>query len=194
MRALRLATCLWPGLPQLWIAGSYSGMALAVGFALLVNLVLVSTLAWTELLNDTLSIAAWSGVTAFWLVSVWVSLRWLVQDIPTAAADEDLFREAQANYLQANWFDTEVALGRLLERQPRDIEGRLLLATLYRHTGRNDEAESQLRVLEKLDGAVKWQMEIRHERALLEQSREADRQADTEPLPWSNVLPLTGAA
>jgi hypothetical protein len=195
MRALRLATCLWPGLPQLWIAGSYSGLALAIGFALLVDLVLVSTLAWTELLSETLAIAAWGGVIAFWLVSAWISLRWLLQGPATAKnADEDLFREAQANYLQANWFDVEVTLGRLLERQPRDVEARLLLTTLYRHTGRFDEAEAQLRVLEKLDGAVKWQMEIRQERALVADAREEPSEKTGDQLPWSNVVPFASAA
>lgn len=194
MRLLRLATCLWPGLPQLWIAGSYSGLALAVGFALLVNLVLVSTLAWTELLNETLSLAAWAGVTAFWLVSAWISFRWLLQEPAggTTVADE-LFREAQLSYLQANWLDAEVALGRLLDRQPRDIEARLLLATLYRHNDRWDEAETQLRVLEKLDEAVKWQVELRRERALCQQARARRPEPAGQAATWSDVLPFAAA-
>jgi thioredoxin-like negative regulator of GroEL len=147
------------------------------------------------LLSETLAIAAWGGVIAFWLVSAWISLRWLLQGPATAKnADEDLFREAQANYLQANWFDVEVTLGRLLERQPRDVEARLLLTTLYRHTGRFDEAEAQLRVLEKLDGAVKWQMEIRQERALVADAREEPSEKTGDQLPWSNVVPFASAA
>lgn len=200
MRSLRWATCLWPGLPQLWIEGSYSGLALAAGFALLVNLVLVATLGWTELLNTTLSSAAWSGMAVFWLVSAWLSLRWLNQAAPASltAENDELYREAQSHYLRGSWFEAEVSLGRLLARQPRDADARLLLATLLRHTGRRDEATEQLRLLEKLDGAVKWQMEIRHERTLL-----ADEAADDEPssdgaptldLPWSENSPLAGAA
>jgi hypothetical protein len=180
------------------MTGSYGGLALAVGFALLFDLVLVSTLGWTELLSTTLSWWAWSGVTAFWLVSAWNSCRWLLQETPpTAAADEDLFLEAQNHFLRANWFDAEVAVGRLLERQPRDAEARLLLATLYRHSRRNEEAESQLRVLEKLDGAVKWQMEIRQERILLGEARPAEGSDSNDPdanLPWSSEAPLAPAA
>ena len=197
MRALRWATCLWPGLPQLWLEGSYSGLALAIGFALLFNLVLVSTCAWTELLSKPLSWSAWSGVGLFWLVSAWLSLRWLRTHQPASPAGEDdaLYREAQAHYLRASWFDAEVALGRLLERQPRDADARLLLATLLRHCGRCDEAEAQLRVLEKLDGAVKWQMEIRQERDLLaEERKERAAQAGAEQLPWSDIVPFVGAA
>lgn len=197
MRAMRWATCLWPGLPQLWLEGSFSGLALAIGFALLFNLVLVSTCAWTELLNRPLSWGAWSGVGVFWIVSAWLSLRWLRADkTATPAGEEDaLYREAQAHYLRASWFDAEVALGRLLELQPRDAEARLLLATLLRHNSRCDEAEAQLRVLEKLDGAVKWQMEIRQERDLLaEERKEASSQAGAEKLPWSDIVPFVGAA
>ena len=197
MRAMRWATCLWPGLPQLWLEGSFSGLALAIGFALLFNLVLVSTSAWTELLSTPLAWGAWSGVGMFWIVSAWLSLRWLRADIPASPAGEEdaLYREAQTHYLQASWFDAEVALGRLLERQPRDADARLMLATLLRHTRRYDEAEAQLRVLEKLDGAVKWEMEIRQERDLLaEERKEEALQAGAEKLPWSDIVPFVGAA
>lgn len=197
MRAMRWATCLWPGLPQLWLEGSFSGLALAIGFALLFNLVLVSTCAWSELLSAPLSWGAWGGVTLFWLVSAWLSLRWLKAGgtVTSADADDALFRDAQAHYLRASWFDAEVALGQLLERHPRDAEARLLLATLFRHTGRWDEALAQLQVLEKLDGAVKWQMEMRQERELLaELRREATTPEGSENLPWADIVPFVGAA
>lgn len=198
MRLLRLATCLWPGLPQLWLAGSYAGLALATGFALLVDLVLVSTLAWTELMSSALAWGAWSGVSIFWLVSVWNSLQWLLRDAPPAAgaAGDALFREAQSHYLRGSWFEAEVALGRLIERQPRDAEARLLMAALYRHCGRLPEAETQLRLLEKLDGSVKWQMEIRQERALLDEARQEgiDRGDSSDELPWSESVSLAPAA
>ena len=53
MRMLRYATYLWPGLPQLWFEGAWSGLALAVGFGLLVNFLLVASLIWVELIAPT---------------------------------------------------------------------------------------------------------------------------------------------
>ena len=37
MRRLRWLTLVWPGLPQLWFAGSWAGLALAAGFAVAVE-------------------------------------------------------------------------------------------------------------------------------------------------------------
>ena len=49
MRQLRWLTLLWPGWPQLWFAGAWSGLAIALGFAALLDLGLLASRMWTEL-------------------------------------------------------------------------------------------------------------------------------------------------
>ena len=39
---------LWPGLPQVWLRGSWVGLTLAVGFTALANVLLAATLVWDE--------------------------------------------------------------------------------------------------------------------------------------------------
>ena len=65
--------------------------------------------------------------------------------------------------MKRNWFHTESLLRRLLRKEPRDVEARLLLATLYRHTRRSREARRELRRLERMEHAETWQMEIQQE-------------------------------
>jgi hypothetical protein len=45
-----------------------------------------------------------------------------------------------------------------------------MLATLWRHTGRIDEASQQLDRLELMDGARKWILEIHQERKRLQEA------------------------
>ena len=61
----------------------------------------------------------------------------------------------------------------LLRRDEHDIEARLLMATLLRHTKRFDEATNQLNILVGLDGAHRWALEIHREGELLMEAREA---------------------
>jgi len=76
-------------------------------------------------------------------------------------------------YLQADWFESERALRRLLEENPRDLDAGLMLATLLRRTGRPGEAERELDRIERFDGSEKWELEIRRERELLDGDRDA---------------------
>jgi len=89
--------------------------------------------------------------------------------IPCTRAGDDLgrpvvSREALTEYLQGSWFEAEAILGRLLRQVPRDVEGRLLLATVLRRTQRHDEALEQLDRLERLRDAARWSREIADER------------------------------
>jgi predicted Zn-dependent protease len=79
-----------------------------------------------------------------------------------------LFQRAQAEYLKGSWYEAEAVLEQLLRIRADDAEARLMLATLLRHTRRIDEAGQQLRILERLDAAGPWMVEIRRERLMLE--------------------------
>lgn len=157
-------TYLWPGLPHLWYGGLWSGLALATGFAILVNVLLLATFVWVELVDPRQLQWAWLATGGLWVGSAAVS-AWYGRGVPRRGkAAEAMFREALREYLQGSWFEAEQTLGRLLRLQPRDVEARLMLATLARRTGRYQEALEQLDRLELLEDASKWAREIAEER------------------------------
>ncbi len=146
MRRMPWAIYLWPGLPQLWRRGLWSGLLLATGFAALVDVMLLASLVWGELLSAFDLRLGWSVLGLLWGGSVVVSARWGRLEPPAKVAEavEGLFRRALGEYLQGNWFEAETHLAHLLAANPRDVEGRLLRATLLRHTRRYDEALDEL--------------------------------------------------
>jgi hypothetical protein len=175
MRMLRYATYLWPGLPQLWFEGAWSGLALAFGFGLLFNFLLVASLVWVELIAPSVLGLAWLAVGVIWAGSgIFVVWTGGLRDSSGAAqARDDLFRGALGEYLKGAWFEAESILGQLLAQDNRDVDARLLLASLLRHTRRPLEARRQLDELDRLEKAAKWQMEIERERELLKMSETA---------------------
>ena len=118
----RWAIGAWPGLPQLWRRGDWSGLALALGFALLLNLVLLTTFVWTELVTPSVAVAAWVVVAGFWLASFISSWRSGFEQGRAPTAQEDLFPTAVAEYLKGNWYDVEQICQRLLRRNDRDVD------------------------------------------------------------------------
>lgn len=163
-------TCFWPGLPRLWWQGD--GMALlgALGFAAVVNLGLVSSLVWSASLPTWLLVAGWFALGAIWLgyaVHGWRLIP-VLRGADAGPAGESLFVRAQAEYLNRHWLEAEELLHELLTEREQDAEARLMLATLYRHTGRTAEAADCLRRLERMDAGQRWRVEIARERRLLE--------------------------
>ena len=172
MRRLPWPTYLWPGLPQLWLDGAWSGLALAVAAAGLLNVLLLSTLVWVEWFSPALAKLGWVATGGLWVGAAIFAAH--AQAKSARQADnppQDLFRRAQAEYLQGDYFQAEATLAELLTANPRDAEARLLLATLLRHTQRIDEAEDQLRQLTRFETAARWQIEITSERARLKRQR-----------------------
>jgi tetratricopeptide (TPR) repeat protein len=172
---------MWPGLPHLWVNGSWAGLVLAIGFAVLLNLAIVGTFVWPELLPAR---ARWIGgglLAVLWLAALWETrgeLRRqaarrdgespLPQDVADAerqAEVDRLFIAAQASYLASDWAEAEKILLDALRLERDDIECQLLLATMWRHSGRKNEAIRRLRRLSRLDAATGWQFEIQRELA-----------------------------
>jgi hypothetical protein len=180
----RWAYCVWPGLPQLWLQGSWPSLGVAVSFALVLNLAVASSLVWVDLLPPMVRTATWLLVGVMWLASAISSYRWLGtigRDHPDATADA-AYASGVEHYLQGNWFEAEVAFSRLVQRNSRDVESRLMLASLCRHAGRPDEARVYLTDLQKLSGAEKWGPEIHRELGLLaDGGRELDRDGEAAP-------------
>ncbi|MEX2122003.1 MAG: hypothetical protein WD847_20655 [Pirellulales bacterium] len=189
------AACLWPGLPQLWLRGAWSGLLLAAGFSCLLNLLLLTSLVWTELFAPGVRLAAWTAVLVFWSGSALAGRRWIAGqcDGSRPPESEDLFPRALGEYLRGNWFEAEAVCNRLLRGQVRDVEAHLLLATVFRHTGRIEDARRQLNELMKFDGSAKWQWEIAAE---LERLAEATGKASAVGRPDVAAEPggMLGAA
>lgn len=174
MRKMPWTTYLWPGLPQLWYWGYGSGLAMAVGCAALLNLMLLASLVWVELLSAWQLRLGWLLIGLIWIVSAAMS-SWRGRGEPSPpqpASAEGLFRRALSEYLQGSWFEAETLLGQLLHIHPRDAEARLLLATLLRRVGRRQEAQVQLARLDLLRDSEKWRLEIDVERRLLAEAAE----------------------
>jgi hypothetical protein len=170
----------WPGLPLIWKQGSWFGLAMAVGFAALVNLALASSLLWSELLTSGLRTMVWTVVAVVWAASALLAYRWNAhRTSPQQSPPGDSFALALDHYLKGNWFEAEFLLSGILAKNPRDADAGLMLATLLRHTGRIDESVRQLDRLERLDDAQKWEWEIRRERELIDEAR-AQRAASHE--------------
>lgn len=198
----QLALCGWPGLAQLWLRGTWSSLALAIGFSVLLNVALVATFVWPTLLGETFPVFAWTAIAVIWICSAVVSYRmiglWSGPPVMAANAkvadNEDfllenechtLFNRAQGEYLKGNWIEAEALLKRQLSSNERDVESRLLLATLFRHTRQWDLAENELETMQRFDASVHWQFEIQRERELIHQFKADDRDDQGTEIPVS---------
>lgn len=159
---------LWPGLVQLCRRGSWAGLAVALGMALVFDLALLGTFGWSELLAPAIRSGLWIFVGALWLGMVALTWGWDATPLDAEKPrDDNLFLEARGYYLKGNWFEAERCLTAALKREERDLDCRLLLATLLRRTGRGEEARRELDLLERLEGSLRWAVEIAAERKLL---------------------------
>jgi hypothetical protein len=173
MRRMPWIACAWPGLPQLWSYGSWAGLALALGMAVILDLLLLVSFGWSELIGQSLRSAVWTLFGVGWVGAAFWSVRQSGHRSAAASPDpqKDPFAEALEHYLKGDYYQAEQALEGLLRKNLRDLDARLMLATLLRHTGRFDEAKRQLDTLARFEGAGKWQWEIERERELLKQAR-----------------------
>ena len=175
MRAARSLTLLWPGLPWLWLRGSLMGLVLAVAFAVLLDLAVVATWIWSELVEPPVVIGAWTAVAAIFVVATASAVRAFP---PPLALDRDpatdaLFVQARDAYLARDWTAAEATLRTLLARGQTDGEAQLLLATLLRRVGRVGEAREALDKLSRADSGTPWRTEIARELARLDAGRTA---------------------
>jgi hypothetical protein len=78
-----------------------------------------------------------------------------------------LFIQAQHEYLRGHWGEAQTLLNRQIDQHPRDIEARLLLATLFRHSRKLDQSIQQLKEIKRFDEAVEWNFECKREEELI---------------------------
>jgi hypothetical protein len=167
---------LWPGLPQVMRDARWSALWVALGSAFLLNLALSASLLWSELFAPGVRTSVWMAVAVLWVG--WAAGSYLQDGRSATSGDRnagaDAFAEAMSHYLKEDWFEAERVLHGLLKQDPRDLEAGLMLATLWRRTGRLLEAEKELDRLGRFESSRKWELEIRRERELLDEAfREA---------------------
>ena len=171
--------CCWPGLAGLWLRGHWSSLVLAIGFSIVLNLALLSTFVWPAFIGVQLKWLVWLATGVLWLVCGWKSWNFLSSydkrpSIPVEKPDETddtLFIRAQTEYLKGDFTQAESLLAQQLQRNTRDAEARLLLASIYHRTNRTDRALHQLQQLQRLDTADPWSFEIQRQLELVEQDR-----------------------
>lgn len=189
MGLVRSLTLVWPGLPWLWLRGSLGGLVLALAFAVLLDMAIVTTWIWSELVGLPVSIGIWTATIAVWIVATASAASSFPAPIPRDpdAAADTLFVKARDAYLARDWLTAETRLRAVLALAPTDGEAQLLLATLLRRVGRKAEAKRALEQLSRSDSGAPWQTAIARELVLLEHDR---RDAESESPPDDNVLPM----
>ena len=180
MRRMPWPAYIWPGLPQLARDGNWAALAVAVTAAVLLNAVVLGTCFWTDMVAPAMHIICWVFLGVAWSISVgygaWTDRSGHPRSGSAAPAEKTggkTFEEALGDYLKGNWFEAERKLNILLRRDEHDLEARLLMATLLRHTKRFDDATHQLNLLVRLDGAHGWALEIHREGELLAEARKS---------------------
>ena len=169
MRKKPWAIYVWPGLPHIWVSGSWPALGVAVVAAALLSAALVCSFGWTELMSPAMRKVLWASLAVAWCVAAVLSAVKLRHDAAKKQAEgcENPFGRAVDLYLKGDYYQVERILQDLLRENARDLDARMMLATLLRHTGRCDEAGRQLDQLVCFEGAEKWGLEIESERQLL---------------------------
>ena len=177
--------CLWPGLPGLWLRGKLSALVLAAVFAGLLQGMILTSFAWPGSVTPAARTLGWLTTGCVWLVATVMSVRKLPSrdDLREDQGADTLFREAQTEYLNRNWYQAQVLLEQLLERDRQDVDAGLMLASLYRHVDRIQQSREQLRRLQRSAASAKWEWEIHRELEYLDRMGCDEGEALAEGLP-----------
>ena len=169
---------LWPGLWRAW-HGEWRGLALAVSFAIGLNVALLSSFGLLResaggLPDHTVAAMSWLLVLGLWSCGlIWARRGWPVVPTKSDLNEESVteqFRQAQQEYLRGHWIEAETLLRRLLRENSQDLEAQLLLASVQRRTRQWNEARKTLRALQENSRAAgKWLMEIEAELARIDE-------------------------
>lgn len=199
-------TCCWPGLPQLWLRGQWRGLLAAGAFAALFNLGLAVTFIWPQWWPAAWCQILWGGLGLTWCITAIQSCRFIAgcknsmiidTDRDWARRNEDdYFTRAQALYLKQNWFEAEQCLSSAISVNAHDVDAFLMLISLFRHTGRHEEAKEILRHVNTLETNDKWKWELMREQELLDsfESLAEDESAILATRPVDSRQPLPRAA
>lgn len=192
----RSLTLLWPGLPWVWLRGSVAGLILAIAFAVVLDMAILLTCVWTELVTEEFTLGLWAATAGVWVVATISAATAFPPPLPTGRSEaaETLFLAARDAYLARDWLAAETKLRALLVVAPTDGEAQLLLATLLRRVGRRTEARTALETLSRSDGGRPWLAVIRRDMARLDAApTAAEAKEDGSNAPVVLHLPPTGS-
>ncbi len=152
----------WPGLPQVWSGQEALGLFLAILFAVVLNLTLVSRFVWTDLFGPTLASFFGFAAALTWLASLIYTLWWLWRCHPERHRTEidRLYREALEAYLSGRWNDARHRWEQILAMDDTDADAFMQLGVLYVRTGQDNSARRAFRQCLELDAGGKWRWEI----------------------------------
>lgn len=195
MGLFRSLTLVWPGMPWLWLRGSRSGLVLALAFAVTVDVAIITTWVWSELVGMGVTIGLWTGAAAIWVIAAASALATFPAAIPRPRAGEAdvLFVKARDAYLARDWPAAEAHLDHLLAIAPTDGEAQLLRAALLRRLGRVAAAHAALAALAASDAGGPWREEIARERSRLAPGGRSPSGRDVDEPPTIPLRP-EGAA
>ena len=185
---------LWPGLPDAWLRGRIEGLLIALGFALVLEIALLTSFVWPLWFGPFTRTVVWFCVAVYWLIGTVSAVIRGAHNFGNASGRLGLFRQAQAEYLNGNWFGAERLLQQLLGTDETDADVRLMLATLYRRIRRWDAARRQLSLVTTYDHEGKWRLEVSRERILLGQETAKQQQASTQNRADGSDGHVSGAA
>lgn len=163
----------WPGLQGLHRHGKILPSLTAISYGLLLGLGVASAWVWPQLLEGTAEQLLWTVLFLLAVATFFVGDRIVDEaDEQTSEPPEgnDVFRAAMTQYLRGDWFSVERNLKNALRQRPRDIECRLLLATMFRHTGRLEEAQGELLYISRVEQAWRWDVELQREWGWLQEA------------------------
>lgn len=157
---------IWPGFSGIVRYGLWSQLGIALCFGGLCQGVLTLNFLWCDFLSTFFKTTLYVFLFTSWIFLNVVASTKLKRYEKMRKSDSkgETFQEAQIYYLKGLWFETECCLRGILKRNPFDAEALLMLATLYRHVKRFDEAKRTLTELEKLDASHDWLYEIAQEK------------------------------
>ncbi|GHT27945.1 hypothetical protein FACS18942_07870 [Planctomycetales bacterium] len=157
---------LFPGYSGIARYGLWTQLSIAVFFALLLDYFLIVNFYWTDYITaGQRNILLGGLILSYFLLRSAAKLhRQGYETMLSVETKDETYRTVLQYYLRGNWFDAESLILPYLKKKPRDIEMQLLLATLYRHTQRFEEANAVIEKIESMDGAGKWFCEIEAEK------------------------------
>ena len=160
---------LWPGLAPAWLRGEMLGLLVAVGFSWILCWLMLCTFVWPAWMSGWLVAMGWLAVGGFWCVESvrsQFSIARLLEEV--APNSEEVFSQAQREYLRGRWFEAEAKLLDILGKHPQDIAAAMTLVGVLRQTGRRKAALKRLEQLQLWDSANGWRFEILRETQLIE--------------------------
>jgi hypothetical protein len=159
--ATRSLFSFWPGACKAWDRTDTTSLWIAIGFSWSTCLAIATTCLWEEWLHAWLRFLLCFVLVAFACASgARVILFGEVIPEDTKPARDERFRKAQESYLQGSYFEAEQQLLKNLAINESDIESALLLASVYRRSGKFRESLETLSQLQLKERSARWTTEI----------------------------------